>query len=132
MQGGLNDYPVSMDKINYLVDDIDDGNISSEVESKEVGWKRLTNILLSSNSEPGVLGATAHLMSTYFPSVSKDLQEFFIQRLLTASNEELSNIIIAIYHALSIEQDDDAEIILDLLRYLPDPVARLKSAFGNH
>jgi hypothetical protein len=95
-------------------------------ESREAAWKRLTNILLASKSEPGVLADAAYRLSWHFPGISQSQRDFFIDRISHATDEELSNVVVAMNDALSIERDDAATLIWDLLQYIPNPVERLK------
>lgn len=95
-------------------------------ETKEAAWKRLTNILLASQSEPDVLANVGSRLSWYFSTVSQEQKDFFVERISNATNEELTNIIIAIDAALSRGRDDTAQLICDLLSYIPHAEERLK------
>ncbi len=95
-------------------------------ETKEAAWKRLTNILLASKSEPDVLADVGYRLSWYFPTASQEQKEFFVKRISNATDLELTNVIIAINAALSRGRDDAAQLICDLLSYVPDPGDRLK------
>lgn len=100
--------------------------VEAEEETREAAWKRLTNILLASQSEPGVLADAGYRLSWYFPTVSQEQKDFFIERISNATDDELTNVIIAINDALSNKRDDVAQLICDLLSYIPNPDDRLK------
>jgi len=100
--------------------------LNAEEETREAAWKRLTNILLASQSEPGVLADAGYRLSWYFPTVSQEQKDFFIKRISNATDDELTNVIIAINDALSNKRDDVAQLICDLLSYIPNPDDRLK------
>lgn len=116
--------PVSLQEVEQIV--IQEENAEPVKMSKEEAWKYLTNVLLTSESEPCVLADAGYRLSWYFPTVSEEQKAFFIERISSATDKELTNVILAIHDALETDQDDAAELILDLLSYLPDPVEKLK------
>ncbi|MGQ0600431.1 MAG: hypothetical protein ACT4QE_01895, partial [Anaerolineales bacterium] len=122
--------PVSSGEVKQLADKQREkrrrGNTPQVQESKEAAWKRLTNILLASHSEPKVLADAGFRLSWYFPAVSESQREFFVLRLSQARDEEIANIIKAIHHVLSMNDERAADLLCDLLSYLPSPSVRLK------
>src|SRR5688572_24189238 len=126
--------PVSKHEVEQIVKipELPKEEIIKVEETKEVVWKRMTNILLASKSEPDVLADVGYRLSWYFPTVSEDQKHFFIERITNATNEELANVIMAIDAALSADRDDVGQHICDLLSYLPDPEGRLKDLARQH
>lgn len=103
-----------------------------ELESREAAWKRLTNILLASKSEPEVLADAGYKLSWYFPIVPQSHKDFFIERISHIKDKELINVIRAISYYLLIGEDKGAELICDLLTYLPNQVDKLKHIARQH
>lgn len=120
--------PVSLQEVQQIVATqlIREENVEPVEMSKEEAWKYLTNVLLTSESEPDVLADIGYRLSWYFPTVSEEQKAFFIERISNATNKELTNVILAIQDALETDRDDAAQLILDLLSYLPNPVEKLK------
>jgi hypothetical protein len=120
--------PVSTENVNKVVELQDlSGKEAEEQLSRETAWKRLTTMFLSSQSSPEVLAEIGYRISWYFPAVSENQQNFFIERIAQVSDQQLINIIGAIHAALLRERTDVADLICDLIAYLPDKVNRLKS-----
>lgn len=126
--------PVSLREVTEaaIVEAVDEAVAGPEELSKEQAWKYLTNVLLASDSAPSVRAEAGYRLSYYFPSVPEEQKQFFVERISSATDKEIVNVVIAIQDALSSEQDHAAEQILDLLSYMPDPVGRLKELARNH
>lgn len=124
--------PVSMRKVEQVAKQISEGEEFDIEETKESAWKRMTNILLTSKSEPSVLADVGSRLSWYFPTVSEGQKDFFIERISNATDIELTNVIIAINAELLANGDDSAQLICDLLSYIPDPEERLKNLARKH
>ncbi|MCE5322911.1 DUF4365 domain-containing protein [bacterium] len=119
--------PASLSAVKEVsVDAANDHIVGPDGLTKEQAWKYLTNVLLTSDSASDVRAEAGYRLSLYFPAVSEELQKFFVERISNATDKEIANIVIAIQDALSSEQDDVADLIIDLLSYMPYPVEKLK------
>ena len=120
---------VSEEEVNRIALIQEEHEESAEIErlDKETAWKRLVTIFFDSDSDPDVIADVGYRLSWYFPSVSEEQRKFFISRVVRVTDEELVKIVSAVHQALIGDRDDVATLIIDLISYLPNPVARLKN-----
>lgn len=112
-------------RIAYIQEELDK-NTATERLDKETSWKRLITIFFDSISPPTVIAEVGYRLSWYFPSTTEEQKEFFINRMVQVTDEELVRIIIAVHQTLIDIREDVATLIIDLITYLPDHVNRLK------
>jgi hypothetical protein len=99
-----------------------------DIVSGETAWRHLSQTFLTGdNIDVEEIVNCGHRISRYFTTVSEEKQKFFIERLEHASDQELIGVICAIHTALVNNRDDVAELICNLLNYLPNQVERLKA-----
>lgn len=94
---------------------------------KLAAWKKLTTTFLDPQVDRTTRIDAGYRISWYFPVVSPDQHEFFVDHIQHASDSELLSVIAAIHEALENDRDDVAENIANLFGYLPNNVERLKS-----
>lgn len=112
-------------RIAHIQEEHED-NVEIERLDRETAWKRLVTIFFASDSDPEVIADVGYRLSWYFPSVAEGQKEFFISRITRVTNEELGRVVSAVHQALINNRDDVATLIIDLIRYLPNHIDRLK------
>lgn len=99
---------------------------------KDKAWYALTEVLFSPSSSDEEIADAGYRLSWYFPTVTNELDNVLLERLVDISDFQLARIIGAIHWLLDIDATTPAELIVDLLRYVPDITERIESLLtGN-
>jgi Domain of unknown function (DUF4365) len=119
-------YQEDVDRIAHIQEEPEEDTEIDRLD-KVTAWKRLVTIFFASDSAPDVIADVGYRLSWYFPSVADERREFFIGRIVRVTDEELVRIVGAVHQALIDDRDDVANLIIDLIRYLPKHVVRLNT-----
>jgi hypothetical protein len=115
------------DALNHLCFELREQGIDLKLpELSNMAWAKLITVFFSLQEEIDLIVDAGQRLSWYFPVVSDERKDLFKERLEHASDRELAQVICAIHSALESDRDDVAELICDLLSYLPNHVERLK------
>lgn len=93
---------------------------------KDAAWHELTEILFSPKSSDEEIADAGYRLSWYFPTVSTNLHNLLLERLSQISDFQLARIIGSIHWLLEMNSETAAELIVDLLRYVPEITMRIE------
>lgn len=98
-----------------------------EVSGKDdKAWYELTETLLSTNSGDEDIADAGYRLSWYSPAVSKELRRSLDERLAQITDFQLARIIGSIHWLLELNAESTAELIVDLLRDVPEVTSRIE------
>lgn len=99
---------------------------------KEEAWRELTDILFSPSSNDEEIADAGYRLSWYFPAVSTKLRNLLLERLSQISDFQLARMIGSIHWLLEMNSETPAELIVDLLQYVPDITKRIEHLLKEH
>lgn len=93
----------------------------------EEAWHKLTEVFLSPDSDEHQVADAGYRLSWYYPAVHASLQKYLKRRLARMSDSSLVRIVCVIGKVLESDQDSVADLIVDLVRYLPNAANNLET-----
>lgn len=107
-------------------EDSDFGPSVEENRAEAESWNELIDILLDANSSDEDLAEAGYRLTWYFEGVSEKLQNTLKERLALVEDALLIRIIRVIHRLLKNNSEPMAELVIDLLRYVPNVGSRIK------
>lgn len=95
--------------------------------NKEQTWYELIEAFLSLSSTDADIADAGYRLSWYFPRVSEKLQQAVKDKIAQIDDFSLTRIFLVLYQLNQNNAESQAELIIDLLRYIPDITNRIES-----
>jgi hypothetical protein len=89
-------------------------------------WYKLMEKLFSPNSSDEEIADAGYRLSWYFPTISIDLHKLLSERLAQITDFQLARIIGSIHWLLDANAESVAELIVELLRRVPEITVRIE------
>lgn len=106
---------------------------SIEVSSeREEAWYDLISIFLEPSSTDEEVADAGFRLSWYFPAVSERLQQSLKDRLSQLDDFSLVRALRVVHDSIESSSEPAAELIVDLLRYVPELTIRIEGLLKEH
>jgi hypothetical protein len=109
--------------------DVPSIEVSSE---REQAWYELIEVLLGFSSKDEEVADAGYRLSWYFPAVSINLQQALKERLSQVDDFSLVRILRTLHTLIENNAEPAAELIVDLLSYIPDITRRIETSLKAH
>ena len=94
---------------------------------KEESWYQLIDCFLEPSNEDAAVADAGYRLSWYFPAVSAKLQNTLLERLGQTDDLRITRIFGAVHYLImDVNAPEAAELVIDLLGYVPDTRKRLE------
>lgn len=93
----------------------------------EKAWHELTEVFLSPSSDEHEVVDAGYRLSWYFPAVEPSLQEYLKRRLARMPDSFLVRLMCVVDKVMENGQDSVADLIVDLVRYMPNATENLET-----
>ncbi|MEH1948618.1 MAG: DUF4365 domain-containing protein [Nostoc sp.] len=103
--------------------------VSSQTEQI---WYELIEVFLGFSSTDADIADVGFRLSWYFPTVSEKLQQVLKDKIAQIDDFSLIRIFCVIYELNNNSGESTAELIIDLLTYIPDLTQRIEALLASH